>query len=104
VFAKALPYLDGAVVLAAAGNLPGGAIRNRRFYTADIGFDSGLDEAFRGLYFIPETSGGLLAAIPAGEAEACLADLRSSGHPAAIVGRFVDGRAGPTMRVVDASG
>jgi selenide,water dikinase len=104
VYARALPYLDGAADLAAAGSLPGGAIRNRRFYTADIGFDSGLDEAFRGLFFIPETSGGLLAAIPAGEAEACLADLRSSGHLAAIVGSFVDGRAGPTMRVVDASG
>jgi selenide,water dikinase len=104
VFAKALPYLDGAAVLAAAGNLPGGAIRNRRFYSVDIEFDSGLDEAFRSLYFIPETSGGLLAAIPAGEAEACLADLRSVGHLAAIVGSFVERRAGPAMRVVDASG
>ncbi len=104
VFARALRYLDGAAALAAAGNIPGGGIRNRRFYTANIEFESALDEAFRGLFFIPETSGGLLAAIPEGQAEACLAQLRSSGHLAAVVGRVNDRRAGPAMRVVDASG
>jgi selenide,water dikinase len=101
VYAKALPYLEGAAVLAAAGNLPGGAKRNRKYYSADIEFETGLDEAFRGLYFIPETSGGLLAAIPSGEAEACLADLLSSGHQASIVGTVICRGASSAMRVVD---
>jgi len=104
VFARALRYLNGAAALAAAGNIPGGGIRNRRFYSASIEFESGLNEAFRGLYFIPETSGGLLAAIPAGKADACLAELLASGHLAAIVGSVDDRKAGPVMRVVDASG
>jgi len=103
VFARSLPYLEGAAALSAAGNLPGGAKRNRKFYSADIDFENGLDEAFRSLFFIPETSGGLLAAIPEGEAAACLANLRSSGHLAAIVGRVIDKGSGPAMRVVDSS-
>lgn len=104
VFAKALPYLDGAAGLAAAGHLPGGAIRNRRFYTPRIEFDAGLNEAFRGLFFIPETSGGLLAAIPCEQAETCLAELRSAGLVAAIAGIVTQRGPGPAMLVMDTAG
>ena len=37
------------------------------------------------LLFDPQTSGGLLAAIPAGNAEACLAELKESGYPVSVV-------------------
>jgi len=104
VFARALPYLDGAAELAAAGNLPGGAFRNRKFYGPNVDFETGLGEAFKGLFFVPETSGGLLAAIPREEAEACLAELRSTGHRAAIVGTFTERGPGPAMLVVDSVG
>jgi selenide, water dikinase len=43
----------------------------------------------------PQTSGGLLAAVPAAQADACLADLRALGVPAAAIGRFTD--AGPAL-------
>lgn len=72
VFARALPYLDGAAELGRAGYLPGGAVRNRRYYASKADFEAGLDEAFRALFFVPETSGGLLAAVPEGAAEDCL--------------------------------
>jgi len=103
-FARALPYLDGAATLAAAGHLPGGAIRNRAFYSAQLVFESGLDEAFRGLYFIPETSGGLLAAVPGDQADACLAGLRVAGLVAAIAGIVTERGTELAMSVVDASG
>ncbi|OHD25525.1 MAG: selenide, water dikinase SelD [Spirochaetes bacterium GWB1_59_5] len=104
IFAKALPYLDSAAALAAAGYLPGGAKRNRQFYASHIDFDAGLDEAFRALFFVPETSGGLLAAIPGEEAETCLAALLSAGLSAAIVGIVTERGQGSTMVVIDPSG
>ena len=104
VFARALPYLDGAAALAAAGHVPGGALRNRRFYSANVEFEAGLDEAFRALFFVPETSGGLLAAIPREEAESCLAELRDAGLAAAIAGEITERGPGPAMFVKNTAG
>ncbi|MCP5453458.1 MAG: selenide, water dikinase SelD [Spirochaetaceae bacterium] len=103
MYARELRYLDGAAELAASGFLPGGAFRNRSFYGPSVSFASGLDEAFRGLFFVPETSGGLLAAVPSEEADACLAELIAAGHAAAIVGVVTERGQGPAMTVVDAT-
>jgi selenide,water dikinase len=99
IYADSLPYLSGAAALAAAGNLPGGAKRNRLFYEPKLAFDPGLGEDFRALYFVPETSGGLLAAIPAGQARSCLAALLAAGMDAALVGDVVEKIDGPAMYV-----
>lgn len=100
IYADKLPYLPGAVVLAAAGQLPGGAKRNRSYYEPRITFASELSEQFRALYFVPETSGGLLAAIPPDQAKACLSTLLAAGVEAAIVGRVLEKDEGPAMQVV----
>jgi len=43
------------------------------------------------LLFDPQTSGGLLAAIPAANAEACLTELKESGYPVSIaIGKVTD--------------
>ena len=66
------------------GLIPEGTYRNRegrlRFLRGD------LSAANLDLLFDPQTSGGLLAALPAAEADAALAALHTAGVPAWIVG------------------
>lgn len=94
--AAALPLLDGALDAAKDGFIPGGAKRNRSFYKDRARFADGIPEALIALCFGPETSGGLLAAVPAG-AEACVAELRALGLDAAVVGRCVQAGATPSL-------
>jgi selenide, water dikinase len=81
-----LAFLPGARESAAAGAFPGGTARNRRAFEARVRFAPGIPEEARQLLFSPETSGGLLAAVPAAHAEACLLALRGAGLPAFRVG------------------
>jgi selenide,water dikinase len=62
--AAALPALDGALDLARAGVETGGAAHNRRFVAAALVVDQGADESVITLAHDPQTSGGLLAAVP----------------------------------------
>jgi len=99
VFAGSLPYLDGAAELAAAGHLPGGAGRNRRCFEPSVSYGGGLGEEFRKLFYVPETSGGLLGALPPGNAAACVRVLRDCGHDAAIVGAVTGPAAAPALEL-----
>ena len=88
--AGALPLLPGALALAEAGHETGGAGRNRAFVGPSVTFDDAVPEALRALCFDPQTSGGLLLAVPPDRLDALLADLTS----AAVVGRLAEGPAG----------
>ena len=61
----ALPLLPGALDYAARWIFPGGASDNARFYESRVTFPHNLPEEHRMLIFDPETSGGLLLAVPA---------------------------------------
>jgi len=86
----ALPLLPGALEAAATGLVPAGAGKNRTSLASVLEIDGGADELRVDLCLDPQTSGGLLAAVPANAAEALVRRLPG----AAFVGRVVDGPPG----------
>ena len=81
-----VPYHPEAYELAEMGFIPSGAYRNREFAEAGVKNVAGISRALEDIFFDPQTSGGLLFAIPADEAEACLAELKQAIPAAAIIG------------------
>ena len=83
----AMPVLDGAVDLALAGVETGGAAHNRRFVTASLTVADGVPPELVTLAHDPQTSGGLLAAIPPDALAAVESGLDAAGVPHWRVGR-----------------
>lgn len=90
----ALPWLPGALHYAEAEIMPGGLRRNRTHYEEWVTVQAELTEAQINLLYDPQTSGGLLIAVPPSDADGLLAALLDAGEAAAIVGEAVSGRAG----------
>jgi selenide,water dikinase len=80
-----LPILRGAARLAKAGFLTGGCRRNREYLRDKIIVDRSIPEDLVEVAFDPQTSGGLLIALPAGEAPALVEELQASGIRAATI-------------------
>ena len=81
-----VPYHPEAYELAEMGFIPAGAYRNREFAEAGVKNVAGISRALEDIFFDPQTSGGLLFAIPAEEAQACLAEMKQTVPAAAIIG------------------
>ena len=93
----AIPVLEEAFDLAAAGIWPGGSKRNMEAM-ADRVDDAALDEVERKVLYDAQTSGGLLIATAPERAGRLMERLREAGVDAAPVGRLVAGEG--RMRVV----
>jgi selenide,water dikinase len=94
VEAGALPALPGARDLAAAGVTTGGAARNRAFAEGLADLAPAIPPDLAELLFDPQTSGGLLLAVPPGAADALDAALAARHVPGARIGRLTRGPAG----------
>lgn len=81
-----VPYHEEALELAAMGFIPAGAYRNRQYAQSGVKVCGKIPLAVQDLLYDPQTSGGLLMAIPAEEAEHCLSELHKQIPQAAIVG------------------
>ncbi len=91
-----LPLLPGVLELCRAGMIPGGGTRNREYYAPSVRISDEVVDELAAIAFDPQTSGGLLIAVPEAQSVALLAELQNSGHrEAAIVGRVVDRGASP---------
>lgn len=84
--AQAVPYHDEAYEMADMGFIPAGAYRNRDFAEAGVRVVGEVARALQDIFYDPQTSGGLLCAVPAAEAEACLAELRAVAPSTRIIG------------------
>ena len=84
-----IPVLSDAWQLAEAGAIPGGAYSNREYVIADVTFDSGIGEIAQLVLSDPQTSGGLLIAVPPDRADRLAHALEQAGTPiAARIGEF----------------
>ena len=92
----AVPLFDGAEALAAAGIASTIAPANRAALLGRIAAPTGARTA---LLFDPQTSGGLLAAVPDDAAPDLLARLIDAGYPAAAIGRIRARDDGPALRL-----
>jgi selenide,water dikinase len=87
---NALPLLDGAAETAAAGILSSLQPANVRLRRALRNQPEAVAHPNYPLLFDPQTAGGLLASVPAANAEACVAALRALGYPkTARIGRIL---------------
>ena len=83
VWAERMPVLAGARELAAQGVESTLAAENRR------ALPEGAAGVTAALMADPQTSGGLLAGVPAGRAAGCLAALQAAGVEAAMIGEVM---------------
>jgi selenide, water dikinase len=86
-----IPVLDGAERYASEGRLPGGANRNRQFYSrpdsGGLTIDPDVAQITQDLLFDPETSGGLLITASDMRAEALKTAFQAMGEPIWEIGR-----------------
>jgi selenide,water dikinase len=78
---SALPILDGAEQTVAAGILSSLQPANVRLRRAIRNAESVVNHGRYPLVFDPQTAGGLLASVPAKQADACVHELISLGYP-----------------------
>ncbi len=96
--AASLPALDGALDLARAGLETGGAGHNRRFTAATLTVADGVRAEVVALAHDPQTSGGLLAAIPSAEVATVREALTVAGVASWRVGTVEAGVPGVELR------
>jgi len=86
-----LPFLEGAHEYAEASLFPGGTCRNKDWYGRWVKFEPGISEEMQMLLFTPETSGGLLIAVPEEKLGMLTALFGAEGQAHWVVGEVVEG-------------
>lgn len=90
IWLEALPILPGVCGHMSMGLIPGGTYRNREAYQDRVQTPKGIDANLELLLYDPQTSGGLLAAIPDKRAARFEQESAARGCPATHVGEFND--------------
>jgi selenide,water dikinase len=85
-----VPFFPEAREYADMGMIPGGLHRNREFRQGIVDIDAGVPQYLQDILFDPQTSGGLLIAVPAAKTSQLLNILHAEGvQEAAVIGEVV---------------
>lgn len=86
-----IPFVSGAMKYAQEWTFPGGASDNRTFFGPQVTFAEGIEEYQQMLLFDPQTSGGLLLAVPEKKLKNFLSRTKENNQPAWVIGEVVEG-------------
>ena len=95
-----VPVLPGSRTAVEKRYLTAGDARNRSYVGETIRRDGDVDETMEHLLYDPQTSGGLLMAVPSSESETFLEELRETYKEAAIIGTVIESEGGTRIRLV----
>lgn len=96
-----VPFYPGAIEAASQGLIPGGAYRNLEFYRPSVKWEGAPEKEEDWLILLadPQTSGGLLIAIPPERLQGFVSAAEKSGVDVSTVGSVEDGPAGSIVIV-----
>lgn len=94
ISASSLPLLPGVYEYARRGFIAGGGVTNQEFVRDLVHRDPSVDETTESILYDPQTSGGLLIAVAAQDADGVIESLRRSDEAGWAIGRLVAGEAG----------
>jgi selenide,water dikinase len=86
-----IPFLDCAHAYIRQSAFPGGAFDNKLFYGPHVEMNLSLEETQELALFDPQTSGGLLLAVPAAKLDGMLAEAKEKNIPLWHIGEVVEG-------------
>jgi selenide,water dikinase len=87
-----VPFVSCARKYAEQWTFPGGAADNQTYFGEQVRFAEEISEVERMLIYDPQTSGGLLLAVPAAALDAFLARAAESDQPVWVVGEVLEGQ------------
>jgi len=86
-----LVFVEGAVGYAEDWLFPAGTCNNERAYEGAVRFAPEISEEMQQLLYTPETSGGLLVAVPPEKLETLTTLFANEEHPCWVVGEAAEG-------------
>jgi selenide, water dikinase len=96
--AENIPLIPGAEACVSAGYIPGGLKNNRDFAECMVEYESPISDDVKALLFDPQTAGGLLISVAAGDGDSLLEKLQSAGVPAHRIGEVTESQK-PLIRI-----
>lgn len=86
-----IPFVSCARKYAEAWQFPGGAHDNAAYFGGQVNFAPEIDQTSQMLLFDPQTSGGLLLAVPADQIKLLFAKARDMDQPVWEIGEVIEG-------------